>query len=402
MWRWTDNENIKAVLLDIDSTSDDYICYPFEEDIPDIKVIEVSKSDLVPKEGHIGIVYYDIAVLLHEIMKKYSFNSSEIVAISGNTLFLKELMQNHIGTVYVGDLNKEQLKHTPDYTNKNLNLIFSKRNRGYGAEVIATGDSSITKKVLLKCHSFVELSNGELKNVQLYFGGRYYPSYREYILDDPLTVVMLDFKNRYNIMVDEYYDGALNLLNNNNNIDILTYVPMKPEDIRTGRFDRFQSLKLKKVSNKGIHLQNIIKCQKDFSQKNNDALHRVDNVKDAYTLLEDVKGKNIVVIDDLFTTGSTINEIARVLYENGAKNVTAVFLAVNQMTESLSHPYKRIKCEKCAGEMKLKVNRNNQLFFGCSNYPDCVNTMDKDDGLKLLNQINQITIDDIFDLEDVY
>lgn len=132
---------------------------------------------------------------------------------------------------------------------------------------------------------------------------------------------MIDFKKRYNKEADEYYDGALNLLNRNNPIDILTYVPMKPEDIRTGRFNRFQSLKLEKMNHQNIKLKNIVRCEKDFSQKHNDALHRAENVRGAYTVLEDVRGKNIAIIDDLYTTGSTISEIARVLYENGAQNV---------------------------------------------------------------------------------
>lgn len=146
MWKWTDSENIKAVLLDVNSIDDEHIRYSFEDVIPGIKVFEVSKYPNNPLDGHIGIEYYDTVELLYGIMKEYSFNSSEIVAISSDTTFLKEMMQNHIGTVYVGDLNKEQLKHTPDYANKNLSSIFTKRDRGYGAEVIATGNPRITKR----------------------------------------------------------------------------------------------------------------------------------------------------------------------------------------------------------------------------------------------------------------
>ncbi len=402
MWKWTDNDNIKAVILDIDSIDSEYVSYPFDEDIPDIHMIEVSRHSHNPLDGHISIEYFDINELLYRIMEEYSLNSSEIVAISADTFFLKEMMQNHIGTVLVGNLDKDQLKYTPDYTNKNLKNIFSKRNQGYGAEVITRQHPKIKRRVLLKCISNVELSNDETKNIQLYFGGRYYSNSREYILDDPLSTVILDFKKNYNRMVDEYYDGALNLLNNITPIDILTYVPMKPEDIKTNRFDRFRSLKLNKMNKQDIHLTNIISCTKDFSQKHNDALHRKENVRDAYTLMEDVRGKTVAVLDDIYASGSTITEIARILYENGAENVIALFLAVNQMTESPAHPYKRIKCQKCDGHMVLRVSKANNIFFGCSNYPDCNFSMDKDVGLNLLNQINQITIDDIYDLEDIY
>lgn len=402
MWKWTDNENIKAVILDVDSLSDEHIYYSFEEDIPGIKVFEVSKTTVYPTGNHIAIEYYDTIQLLYEILGNYSLKSFEIVAISTDTLFLKDMMQNHIGTILINELDKEQLKFTPDYTNGNLTTIFSNRNSGYGAEVIASGLSTITKKVLLKCNSVVELSNGVFKDIQLFFGGRYYPKSRSYILDDPLTEVLLDFKKRYNKKVDQYYDGALNLLNKVYSIDVLTYVPMKPEDLRTGRFDRFESLQLNQIKSKGIYLQNILKCHKDFSQKHNDALHRSENVKGAYSVLADVNGKNVVVLDDLFSTGNTINEIARVLYENGAKNVMAVFLAVNQMTESTVHPYKRIECPRCKSDMRLIVTKENNLFFGCTNFPNCDYKLDKDIGLQKIKEINQITIEDVFDLEDIY
>ena len=39
MWKWTDNDNIKAVILDVDSIDSEYISYPFDEDIPNIHII---------------------------------------------------------------------------------------------------------------------------------------------------------------------------------------------------------------------------------------------------------------------------------------------------------------------------------------------------------------------------
>ena len=52
-------------------------------------------------------------------------------------------------------------------------------------------------------------------------------------------------------------------------------------------------------------------------------------VKNAYKFNNnfDVKGKNIMIIDDIFTTGSTMNECARILKLNGAKNVFAMCVA---------------------------------------------------------------------------
>ena len=53
---------------------------------------------------------------------------------------------------------------------------------------------------------------------------------------------------------------------------------------------------------------------------------RFENVKNAFSLGNvNVKGKKVIIIDDIFTTGSTINECAAVLKSAGAEKVN--FLA---------------------------------------------------------------------------
>ncbi|MCI8342362.1 MAG: ComF family protein [Firmicutes bacterium] len=49
---------------------------------------------------------------------------------------------------------------------------------------------------------------------------------------------------------------------------------------------------------------------------------RLKNIKNAFEIGNcDIKGKNILLIDDIFTTGATLNECAKVLKENGAKEI---------------------------------------------------------------------------------
>ena len=312
------------------------------------------------------------------------------------------MMQNHIGTIYAGNIDTEKLKHAPDFSNSNLNRILTKDYVGYAAEAILIENCESLKKVLLQCNSQIILSDGTSKNIQLILGGRYYPLSREYLIDDPLSVVIRDFKYKYNNKVDIYYDSALSLLMNHNDIDILTYVPQKPKQITEKKFNRFASLKLENTSKTGLELESIIKCTKDFTQKQNDAYHRSENVKNAFELTADVANKTIVVLDDIYSTGATINEIGKLLYENGAKKVIALFLAVNQMTESVSQQFQHIICPVCGHNMKLKISNKGKLFFGCNNYPNCTYSLNCSEGLKQLKQVNSLRIKDILDLEDIY
>ena len=56
---------------------------------------------------------------------------------------------------------------------------------------------------------------------------------------------------------------------------------------------------------------------------------RVQNVKNAFQVVtpEHIKGKRIVLIDDVYTTGSTLKECAKVLKKAGAKSVDALTVA---------------------------------------------------------------------------
>lgn len=56
---------------------------------------------------------------------------------------------------------------------------------------------------------------------------------------------------------------------------------------------------------------------------------RLHNVKNAFNVVfpEKVKGKRIILIDDVFTTGSTLRECAKVLKKAGAKSVDALTAA---------------------------------------------------------------------------
>ena len=56
---------------------------------------------------------------------------------------------------------------------------------------------------------------------------------------------------------------------------------------------------------------------------------RAKNVKGVYAVMrrEKIQGKTILLIDDVYTTGSTLRECSRVLQRAGAKEVRAITIA---------------------------------------------------------------------------
>lgn len=66
-----------------------------------------------------------------------------------------------------------------------------------------------------------------------------------------------------------------------------------------------------------------------LAQVNQDREARLENLKDAFQLIArfDVRDCNLLIIDDVLTTGTTANECARVLREAGARKVAVLTVA---------------------------------------------------------------------------
>lgn len=408
MWKWTRPDNIQLLILDGDTLEEEFLTYPYSKDGKIIKKIIVTKTDkLISYEN--SIMYFDLYDLIQEVMEKEKCESYAIISISKDILFLKSMIEYHIGTILVGNLIHDFLKNIPDYdvlTIKQIVEVLNYDRKGYCAEIFATYESSKKTMSLLFCNESITLADGSERVVDLYFGGRYYANKHMYILNDPLSHIVKQFKSRYVKVVDLFFDLACRYIAQIKNVDSFTYIPLKPADIKEGKFDRFNNLKLIGLKKENMQLDTFLRCIKDFSQKGNDLYVRREIVKGAFEVIKDVENKTIVIIDDVFSTGSTILEAVKILYEAGAKKVIAVLLSVNQLTES-SIKYKNLKCNICGSNMKLRMNKSSgQLFFGCENYQEHENgkssTIDLLSGMDTLKEINKLEVVDIVDLQDEF
>ena len=60
-------------------------------------------------------------------------------------------------------------------------------------------------------------------------------------------------------------------------------------------------------------------------QKNKVA--RIQNMKDAFSVIDDLRGKDILLLDDVVTTGATLMSAKKALLTSGARNVLCVAVA---------------------------------------------------------------------------
>jgi len=116
-----------------------------------------------------------------------------------------------------------------------------------------------------------------------------------------------------------------------NNYDIIVPVPLHKKRLKHRGFN--QSLLLaRKISKRHkipIDYLNLIRERLTEPQIKLKGKERLKNVKGAFAVRDKsvFKNKNVLIIDDVYTTGATINECARVLKKAGVKGVYALTLA---------------------------------------------------------------------------
>lgn len=112
-----------------------------------------------------------------------------------------------------------------------------------------------------------------------------------------------------------------------NNFDLVTAVPLHRVRQRERGYN--QSELLGRALAERLNLpfsQPVLRHVNTRSQTNLSRQARLDNLEGAFSLARKaaVAGKRIIVVDDVFTTGTTVNEVARVLKAGGASRVAVL------------------------------------------------------------------------------
>lgn len=113
--------------------------------------------------------------------------------------------------------------------------------------------------------------------------------------------------------------------------DALIPVPLHPKRRRQRGFNQAQVISEELQKIKGIEVAKgiLIKVKNVPPQTSLEAEDRIKNVSGAFQVVKDIqiKGKKLLLIDDVYTTGATIRECSRVLKKAGAQDVMAVTVA---------------------------------------------------------------------------
>ena len=116
-----------------------------------------------------------------------------------------------------------------------------------------------------------------------------------------------------------------------NEVDAIVPVPLHPRKLRHREFNQAEYLAtaLGRALKVPVLRRNLRRVKDTTTQTALDAEARARNLRDAFVVRNEsaIAGKRLVLLDDVFTTGATMNSCAKALRKSGAKDVIALTVA---------------------------------------------------------------------------
>ncbi len=174
------------------------------------------------------------------------------------------------------------------------------------------------------------------------------------------------YYGKFNGIFEHIYRLGVNRILKRNDIYGICSVPVKP-----GQANRYEKIVRNIAEQGGItDVSPRFVCIKNYpSQKTLSQRERAENVKDVFKYEGDLTNKNIIILDDIASTGSTMRACIRELKAKGANEIYIVVLAVNQLQGTYwSSEEIQVSCPHCNNKMRLLVNgQTGAFFYSCFN-----------------------------------
>lgn len=139
-----------------------------------------------------------------------------------------------------------------------------------------------------------------------------------------------EYANYYGSKLCEHYSSLIKSLN----IDVIIPVPVHRERLKDRGYNQAMLIASDLSKRLSIPLAGdyLIRSKNTVAQKNLDPIERRKNLREAFSINKPSTYyssyiRSVLLIDDIYTTGSTANACAAVLKESGAKNVYVLCMA---------------------------------------------------------------------------
>ncbi|WP_139193275.1 ComF family protein [Bacillus amyloliquefaciens] len=310
--------------------------------------------------------------IIESAMRLTDLASYQMILVSKDHLKLKSAVHLPISTVLFNEnphINYNDIGNLPDLKLGNIRGIpeLFKKTTGYFSEVFSTHLSK-KSKWSESGYIFKFFAHSEKTNLEIISGGRYFGPKHSLYESSQLSKRIRKSKNEtsQDNLFNDIFFSIIKVINEVQNVNGITRVPSRPE--KKDRLAPIVSLLSKRLGT--VDLSPNLSCKHNYPpHKNLNKEQRFMNVKDQFSARLHNSLDHVVLIDDVFTTGATMLECAKELYNAGIKKVTGVVLGVNQFADEFMDRF--ISCEKCGGKLQLFLNkRNYSAFYGCTEYQE--------------------------------
>ena len=171
---------------------------------------------------------------------------------------------------------------------------------------------------------------GNCLNLPPHFGA----TYSLFTYNFPLDSLMQHYKYRNMLPLASAFASLFHSYKLNGhagiaNIDLIIPMPMHRDRLKVRGFN--QALELARLISKSTNINlDYSTCQRvKFTppQASLPLKERIKNIRGAFSCQQNLHGKNIAIIDDVMTSGASLNELAKTLKEAGAAHVECWVIA---------------------------------------------------------------------------
>ncbi|MHB1100906.1 MAG: double zinc ribbon domain-containing protein [Burkholderiales bacterium] len=146
--------------------------------------------------------------------------------------------------------------------------------------------------------------------------------------DFPVDALIQSLKYRENLALSSTFAQMLMQASSSYpRPDFIVPVPLHPSRLRERGFNQAMEIARNISGKAGIALKECSKIRDTPSQTSLPWAARKRNVRGAFSCESDLKSGHVAIIDDVMTTGSTLDELAKTLLRQGAREVSAWVVA---------------------------------------------------------------------------
>lgn len=145
----------------------------------------------------------------------------------------------------------------------------------------------------------------------------------------PVNVMMQRYKYGNMLSLSTLFGQLLNDKIKQETIDLIIPMPMHPQRLKLRGFN--QALEIARFLNTNsrnkLDYKSVIRQTLTPPQASLPLKERIKNIKGAFNVNVDLTGKKIAIVDDVMTTGASLNELAKTLKKAGAAHVECWIVA---------------------------------------------------------------------------